>query len=229
MEGGDACIDREHVAADLGLPPQSNAYDSEPMVAAGSAIPPVHRRGLSSTDRELLKRILGVGTAGLTAISTIYGELIRMSSPDSGSLVSLAVAADDSKKRRRYDLPPRYYSKDWWTSAVPYFRTCDEARFVRNFRVPSIVMDEIVSLAESHEAFAVAKRVSGRAETVSKKVHMTLWRLGRAATVSDCCELFAVSEGFVDKWTPIVLKFIISTFADRLWGRKCNGDAFVRA
>lgn len=46
---------------------------------------------------------------------------------------------------------------------------------------------------------------------------MGLWRLGRPATLSDCGELFGLSDGFVDHWTPIVLHFIRDNFGDRLW------------
>ena len=158
-----------------------------------------------------------ISSVAVMAICQDLGSLLLRLDPFP---VMMAAQASSSSSRRDYSVPPRFFSREWWTASVPYFRQFDEKRFVRNFRIPSVLMDEIVSKAELHDTFAVSARVAGHAETTSKKVHMTLWRMGRAASLSDCCEQFAVSEGFVVKWTPIVLKFIISTFGHRLWGRE---------
>ena len=152
----------------------------------------------------------------LHSICTIYA--VHIGRNDTANAMN-AIALVVSNMRRDYSRPPRKFALEWWTSTVPYFRQCDEARFIRNFRIPSVVMDEIVTAAELHPDFAVAARVAGRAATTSKKIHMTMWRLGRSATVTDCSEIFAVSEGFIDKWTNICLAFIKAAFAHRLWGR----------
>ena len=94
--------------------------------------------------------------------------------------------------RRDYSQPRRMFALQWYESVVPYFRAIDERRFVRNFRIPSILMDEIVSLAEQDPEFAIAARGLRYAESTAKKVHIAMWRLGRAASVSDCCEAFGV-------------------------------------
>lgn len=108
---------------------------------------------------------------------------------------------------------------------MPDMRINDRVRFIRNFRVPPVVVDEIVKLAEEHPTFKVSDSNQSRAASVAKKVHMALWRLGRPATVSDCHELWGVSEGFVDKWTEIVLDFIVSHFGDRLYKREFNSPS----
>jgi len=127
--------------------------------------------------------------------------------------------------RRDYTKPRRPKTRDWWDDVVPDMRQNDRRRYIRSFRVPPCVVDEIVRKAEDHPHFRSSDINQGRAVSVSKKIHMGLWRLGRPATVNDCGELFGLSDGFVDKWTPIVLHFIFDNFGDRLWKREWEGKS----
>ena len=165
-----------------------------------------------------LLRAFVLGATALGSLCNMYTTFL--SAADNTTAAIETVALVFSHSRRVYCQPRRVFSPSWWTSVVLHFRAVDERRFVRNFRIPSIVMDEEVAAAEVNPAFTVSSRVSGRVDSTSKKVHMVIWRLGRPATVADCSELFGVSEGFVSKWTVIVLRFIKDVFGHRLWGRK---------
>ena len=137
----------------------------------------------------------------------------------------LAAMLPRCSRRRDYSMPRRPQARDWWEVVVPHMRINDKRRFIRNFRVPPCVVDEIVQLAEQHPTFNISDHNHDHAVSVAKKVHMVLWRLGRPATVTDCHELFGVSEGFVDKWTEIVLHFIVSQFGHRLYKREFNSQS----
>lgn len=136
--------------------------------------------------------------------------------------VGLVAAAGPARRTRRrsYRRPPLPKARDWWDRVVPYMREHDRRRFKRCFRVSVKVADEIVAAAEMHPLFMVSSHNLSRAVSVSKKIHMTLWRLGRPATVGDCADLFGLSDGFVDYWTAICLQFIKDQFGDRIWKRK---------
>jgi hypothetical protein len=163
-----------------------------------------------------LRGLIIAGLLAIAALLRVYGIWLN-TLPDLTVLGGAVVA--QSSSRRDYSRPRRPQAKDWWEKIVPHMREHDLRRFVRNFRVPPSVIDEIVIRASTHPAFIVSSWNVHRSESVSKKVHMTLWRLGRPAALNDCCELFGVSEGFVDKWTPIVLNFIQNEFGGRLWDR----------
>ena len=64
---------------------------------------------------------------------------------------------------------------EWWEEVVPRM---DENRYLRNFRVPKTVMDEIISRGEKHPWIQVTANNVARAISVSKHVHMATWRLG---------------------------------------------------
>jgi len=103
-----------------------------------------------------------------------------------------ARVAANGVSRRDYTQPRRYAAREWWEEVVPRM---DDKRYVRNFRVPRSVMNEIIERAEQHPWFQVAQNNVGRAISTAKKVSMAIWRLGRSATIGDCSELFGMSEG----------------------------------
>ena len=153
-------------------------------------------------------------------IGVIKAVALYIARRPSATVAQLA-ALFQACSRRDYSLPRRPKTKDWWEKVVPDMRLNHRRRYIRNFRVPPCVMDEIVGCALQHPYFMTSDSNAARAIDVSKKVHMALWRLGRPATVADCGELFGVSDGFVEKWTPIVLYFIYIKFGDRIWKREC--------
>jgi hypothetical protein len=157
----------------------------------------------------------------VVAIAQVYVSHLssEIAAYESAFLLAERAAVSEKGSRRDYSRARREMAHDWWEKVVPTLRD-DPPRFIRNFRVPISVMDEIVMAAERHPTFSVSGANAGRTASTALKVHMALWRLGRPALVADCAEHFGVSEGFVDKWTDKVFDFISEEFGHRLWGCK---------
>ena len=49
-----------------------------------------------------------------------------------------------ANSRRDYGAARRFQAREWWDRAVPEMRLNDHKRYVRNFRVPPSVVDELV-------------------------------------------------------------------------------------
>ena len=189
--------------------------DSSSVSSGSSSVSSASESSGDDSPTYRLVRILVLAATALGSLCNIYAT--SLAANFTASAIN-AVVLVRTNSRRDYSQSRRVFSSGWWASVIPHFRAVDEKRFVRNFRIPSVLMDEIVSAAEVLPAFSVSSHVSERAETT---VHISNWRLSRPATVTDCSELFGVSEGFILRWSTTVYRFIKDVFGHRLWDVGC--------
>ena len=119
-----------------------------------------------TTSATSLRQLLITGLLACGTLLRLYGVWLT-TLPDVAVVGGAVVKQPCS--RRDYYWPRRPQARDWWEDIVPRMRENDPRRYIRKFRVPPCVVDEIVWRAATHPSFFVASWNVHRSVSVTKR------------------------------------------------------------